>query len=182
MKKKNLSAIIAVVVCAALCIGYYYYLSNRDSGKEKNLTEVEQVITKSLDKSYPKTAREVIKFYNRIVKCYYNEEYTDKQLEQLADQARALMDEELLERNPKADYMKSLKKEIEEYKEEGKKIASISMDITNEIDYKKVKGDECAYVDVNYFVKGDDDSVRAAQTYILRKDADGKWKILGFYQ
>lgn len=180
--KKNLRAIIIVVICAALCIGYYYYLTNRDSGKEKALTEVEQVITKSLDKSYPKTAREVIKFYNRILSCYYNEEYTDEQLEKLADQARALMDEELLKKNPEGQFLKALKADIEDYKEAGKKIVSINMDISNEIDYKKVNGDECAYVDVSYFVKGEEESSRSAQTYILRKDKDGKWKILGFYQ
>ena len=180
--KKNLRTIIVVVICAALCIGYYYYLTNRDKGKEENLTEVEQVITKDLDKSYPKTAREVVKFYNRILKCYYNEEHTDKQLEQLAKQARALMDKELQEKNPEKEYLAAVKLDVETYKEKEKVITSLAMDTTNEMEYKKVNGDECAYVDVSYFVTEGGKSSRAAQTYILRKDADGKWKILGFYQ
>lgn len=180
--KKNLRAIIVVVICAVLCIGYYYYLSHRDLDQEKELTEVEQVITKDLDKSYPKTAREVVKFYNRILKCYYNEEHTDKQLKQLTQQARALMDEELQEKNKEEDYLASVKNDIEEYKEKEKKITSITMDTTEEVDYKKVDGKECAYVDVSYFVTESSNSGRAAQTYILRKDADGKWKVLGFYQ
>ena len=180
--KKNLRAIIIVVICAALCIGYYYYLSNRDTGKEESLTEVEQVITKDLDKSYPKTAREVVRFYNRILKCYYNEEHTDKQLEQLTEQARVLMDKELQEKNLEKEYFDAVKAEIEEYKEKDKVITSFIMDTSNEIDYKKVKGEECAYVDVSYFITEKDSSSRAAQTYVLRKEKDGKWKILGFYQ
>lgn len=180
--KKNLRTIIIVLICAGLCIGYYYYLTNRDTGKEENLTEVEQVITKDLDKSYPKTAREVIKFYNRILKCYYNEEYTEEQLEQLTEQARMLMDKELQKKNPQKEYFASVKKDIESYQEAERKLSGITLESTNEIEYEKVKGDECAYVDVSYFVASKDESSRSLQTYILRKDADGKWKILGFYQ
>lgn len=180
--KKNLRTIIVVVICAAVCIAYFYYLSNRDTGKEEQLTEVEQVITKDLDKSYPQTAREVVKFYNRILQCYYNEEHTDKQLEQLTEQARALMDKELQEENPEKQFLAAVKADIEDYQEAERKITSISMDSTDEVDYKQVNGDECAYVDVSYFIKEKNASGRAAQTYVLRKDEDGNWKILGFYQ
>lgn len=179
--KKNLRVIFAVAICAGLCLGYYYYLSNRNKGEEK-LTEVEMVITKDLDKSYPKTAREVVKFYNRILNCYYNEEYTQEELEDLTEQARKLMDTELREKNGSDRYLASVKADVEAYEEEGKKIASISMDSTNEIEYKKVEGKECAYVDVQYFIKESKKASRSSQTYILRKDEEGKWKILAFYQ
>ena len=33
--KNGIKTAVIVVVCAALCLGYYYYLSHRDSGKEK---------------------------------------------------------------------------------------------------------------------------------------------------
>ncbi len=180
--KKNLRTIIILVVCAGLCIGYYYYLSNRQVKKEEDLTEVEQVITKDLDKTYPKTAREVVKFYNRILKCYYNEEHTDKQLEQLTEQARKLMDNELKEKNPEGEYLKKVKRDIEDYKEDEKSLSDIIVENSNEVNYKKVKGRECAYVDVSYFVPDNDGASRAAQTFILRKDENGKWRMLGFYQ
>ncbi len=180
--KKNLRTIIIVVLCAGLCIGYYYYLSNRDKGKETNLTEVEQVITKDLDKSYPKTAREVVKFYNRILKCYYNEEHTEKELEQLTEQARKLMDQELQEKNPEDTYLTAVKADIKSYADEDKTITSYTIDSTNEVTYKTVNGQECAYVDVSYFVQEKKNANKASQTYVLRKDANGNWKILGFYQ
>lgn len=180
--KKNLRTIIVVVICAALCIAYFYYLSNRDAGKEDDLTEVEQVITKDLDKSYPKTAREVVKFYNRILQCYYNEEHTDKQLERLTEQARMLMDQELQEENPEEQFLAAVKADIEDYQDAERKITSISVDSTNEVDYKEVKGEKCAYVDVSYYIQEKSGSSRTEQTYILRKDGNGKWKILGFYQ
>ena len=57
--KNGVKSIVVVVVCAALCLGYYYYLTQKDSGKEQELSEVEMVVSKDLEKSYPKTAREV---------------------------------------------------------------------------------------------------------------------------
>ena len=72
-KKNNLKSIIIVIFCACLCVGYYYYLTQKNSGKEDVLTDAEMIISRDLSKSYPKTAREVVKFYNQILKCYYEQ-------------------------------------------------------------------------------------------------------------
>ena len=81
---KNLKTVVIAVLCAGLCLGYYYYLVHRDSGKEEAITEADMIITQDLDDSYPKTARGVVKFYNRILKCYYSQDYTEEQLEKMA--------------------------------------------------------------------------------------------------
>ncbi len=182
MKKRNsLKSIIIVVFCACLCVGYYYYLTQKNSGKEDVLTEAEMIISKDLSKSYPKTAREVVKFYNQILKCYYEQGYTQEQLGQITEQARELMDQELKEKNPQDVYLEAVKADISEYEKKEQSISSIRLEGVNEIEYKTVKGSECAYVDVDYYLKSEDGSKRASQTYILRKDADSKWRILGFY-
>ena len=100
-----------------------------------------------MEKSYPKTAREVVKFYNRILKCYYSQEYTQEQLVQIAQQARLLMDEELRENNPQDVYLEAVKMDISAYKKEGKKIANMSVDRTNEVEYDTKKGKDYDYVD-----------------------------------
>ena len=182
--KSGIKTTVVVIICAALCLGYYYYLSHRDTGEGK-MTEVEMLISKDLEKSYPKTAREVVKFYNRILKCYYSQEYSQEQLVQLTEQARKLMDAELQEINPPEVYLESVKAEISSYEEDEKAISDISVESSKEVEYKTRNGRECAYVDVTYFLKnysGKDKSGRASQTYILRKDDDGRWKILVFYQ
>lgn len=182
MKKNGLKSIIVVVFCACLCVGYFYYLTQKTSGKEQKLTEVEMIISQDLENSYPKTAREVIKFYNRILKSYYAKEYTQEQLEQMAEQARLLMDEELRAKNPKEQYLEAVKADISSHEKEEMTISNISLESVNEIEYKTVKGSECAYVDVDYFLKSKKSAQRASQTYILRKDNGGKWRILGIYQ
>lgn len=182
MKKNGVKSIIIVAFCACLCIGYFYYLTQKTGGKEAAMNEVEQIISKDLEISYPKTAREVVKFYNRILKCYYSQEYTEEQLERLAGQARILMDEELRQNNPEDLYLQAVKQDISSYSDEDKTIYNISLESSNEIEYKTVKGQECAYVDVVYYVKGKGSSERASQTYILRRDENNDWRILGFYQ
>lgn len=180
--KKNLKSIIIVVICAILCLGYFYYLSNRNADKEEELSEVEMVISKDLEKSYPQTPREVVKFYNRILKCYYNEEYTEAQLEQLVDQVILLMDEELKEKNPREQFIANVKADIKAFQEEKKQMSGIQLAGTDDIEKKTIEGREYAYVQSSYYIKSEKSGARASQTYILRKDEDGNWKILGFYQ
>ncbi|MCI9527260.1 MAG: hypothetical protein HFH37_10140 [Lachnospiraceae bacterium] len=182
MKKNGLKSILIVVFCACLCVGYFFYLTHKTGGQEAANNEAEMIISKDLENSYPKTAREVVKFYNRILKCYYSRGYTEEQLAQIAEQARTLMDEELKAQNPQDSYLLAVKEDISSFAKDGKEMYNTSVESSNEMEFKKVKGRECAYADVDYYIKSKKGSQRSSQTFILRRDADNKWRILGFYQ
>ena len=113
--KKAIRITISVILCVGIVCGYYYYLSNSNGNhaqeEEKETSEVDKILAKDFSKEYPTTPRAVVKWYNRIITAYYSEEYTDEQLEQMADQARMLMDDELLSYNPRDVYLESLKAE-----------------------------------------------------------------------
>jgi len=126
--------------------------------------------------------KEFIDGSERLTLSFYDEEYTDDELYELGDQARLLMDDELLENNSRDDYFKSLKADIEDYHDKSKKIESSSVCSSDEVKYQKIDGDDCAYVTASYFVNENKSYTRTNQTYVLRKDKDGKWKILVFYQ
>lgn len=182
---KKVRVVVVAIICVTLIVAYYYYLTTKGgSGAEENveLTEIDKIITKDLEKDYPETPREVVKLYNRIITCYYKEEYTEEELYDLGDQARALFDAELLENNPRNQYFASLEKEIDEYKEKSKQISSSNVCSSNDVLYKTVDGDECAYVTASYFIKEGKSYSKTYQEYVLRKDEDGNWKILVFYQ
>lgn len=184
MKKKG-RVIILAFICIAVIVGVFWQINrSREASVEDmvELTEVQKVITKDLDKNYPETPREVVKTYNRIISCFYGEEYTDEELEDLGNQARKLFDQELLENNPEDAYFGALKADIADYKEHSKTIVSTSVCDSNDVKFQKVDGDECAYVNASYFINEDKKYSRTYQTYVLRKDEDGKWKILVFYQ
>ena len=138
---KNTKFVIIIVVCVCVILGGYYYLTNRNNAKEEEnitLTEIQELTTKNLDKNFPATPREVVKLYNRIITCFYNDEYTDDELYDLGDQARKLFDDELLENNPRDEYFKNLKEDISEYHDKNKTIASSAVDSSNDVEYKEV--------------------------------------------
>lgn len=182
--KKNIRVTLISIISIALIVGVYYYVTKHvgvsvEDGVE--LTEVQEVITKNIDNSYPATPREVIKLYNRITTCYYNETFTEEELYDLGDQARKLFDQELLDNNPREEYFKALKTDIEEYHDRSMTIVSSDVCKSNEVNFQMVDGDECAYVTASYFVNENKSYSHTDQMYVLRKDEDGNWKILVYY-
>ena len=172
------------IICISLVVGGYYYLSNRQpENDDADLTEVQKVVLKDLEgDSYPATPREVVKFYNRIISCYYNESYTDEEFEKLTDQARLLMDQELADNNPAEQYSQQVKAEVETYREQKKTINNAAVCDSNDVRYATVGGEECAYVESSYFLRSGGGFEKSFQEYVLRKDEEGKWKILAFQQ
>lgn len=186
---KNAKYVIIAIACiCVICAGFFFFTQGTQEN-EKNLTEVEKVIVKDLKNNYPKTPREVVKFYNRIVKCYYgSEEPTEKQLEDLVEQMLCLMDDDLLLMNPHDTYYKSVVQDIAYYKQHNKQLVSTDVCDSNEVKYvtddKDGEGesDKLAYVNASYFMNEDGKFGYSYQQFVLREDENGCWKILTFYQ
>ena len=181
---KKITMIIVAIACVCLiCGGFYFAIVNSEDGKEKELTEVEKLIVKDLDNDYPKTPREVIKLYNRIVTCYYDEDTTKEQLGDLVDQMVKLFDAELLLVNDRETYYSSVATEVASYKNRGRYIAEAKVCDSNDVVYidDKEKNDKVAYVTASYFIREKNDFEKTYQEFVLRKDADGKWKLVTFY-
>lgn len=186
MKKARL--IIIALACICIICGGYFLFSQNNSVSEENLTEVEKVLVKDLRKDYPKTPREVVKFYNRIVQCYYSEKLSDKEIEDMADQMLCLLDEDLLMVNPRDEYYRSVVSDIKEYNEKNKRIVNSDVCDSNDVVYVddvkdgSTEVDKLAYVNASYFVNTDGEFTNTYQQFVLRQDEDGRWKILTFYE
>ncbi|MBQ4300402.1 MAG: hypothetical protein II765_02560, partial [Lachnospiraceae bacterium] len=123
--KKAFRIGLVILLSVAIVVGYYYYLSHKNGSKpsdDAQETEVEYILSKDFDKDYPSTPREVVKWYNRIIKALYSEEYEDEDLTAMGMQVRQLLDEELLEYNPETTYIASLKQDVMDYHERQKTI------------------------------------------------------------
>lgn len=186
---KNVKYVIIAIACVCvICTGFFFFIQGNQES-EKNLTEIEKVIVRDLEKNYPKSPREVVKLYNRIVKCYYGSQVpTEKELEELVDQMLCIMDDDLLLVNPRDDYYASVVNDINQYKRDKKQLVSTDVCSTNDVKYvtddKEGEGekDELAYVDASYFVNNNGQFSYTYQQFVLRQGADGRWKILTFYQ
>lgn len=184
MGKSNnaVKTVIVVVILAALVGGYYFYLSNKAQNQEEvDITDVQNVILKDLEKSYPPTPKEVVKFYSQISKCLYNDQYTDEQFEQLADKMRELYDEELLEKNPRDQYLEDLKSDVESFKEAGYVFSNYTTSSSTDVEEAIVEGRECAKLYCTENIKSGANYSSTLKVYELRKEKEtGHWKILGF--
>ena len=154
--KKYIKTVIMAILVIAVIVGCYYQMTHRKTVAAEDTVEVTQlqkVISRQLDSSYPPTPREVIKFYNLIIECAYGDEYDTGQFEKLTTQARKLMDEELLENNPTDTYKSQLLQEIASYKDDSRKILQTRVCNSDEVRYREVKGQKYAYVQAVYFMK-----------------------------
>ena len=183
---KNVKKLVTITLIIVLCVILYYRYVNKDDDKSgslsgaDNLSEVEKILTKNLDENYPTTPLEVVKFFTRIQKCYYNEDNTEKVVEDLANTARQLMDESLLANNPEEEYYNKLKQEIKTYKSKKRTITNIIYDKSTEVVYSAVHDVQTASLNCTYYIQTGNRLVTSTETYILRKDENGNWKILGW--
>ncbi len=174
--------IIIVIVLVALVGGYYFYLSNFQGKEEETVvTAVQDVLLKNLDDDYPPTPREVLKYYSDITKCLYNENYTEEQLEQMADKLLALFDAELAENNPRDQYIMDLRDEVKEFEENGYSIMSYTVSKSTDVEEYTEDGRRYAKMYCTYSVQSGANYSSSKQVFILRRETEtGRWKILGF--
>ena len=186
-KKGNGAAIKGGAVILVFLIGiivYYYYLTNRESTRnaEQNvkLTAVQEVLSRDLNIRYPSTPRELITYYSEITKCFYNETYTEAELEDLAKQARKLYDEELLANNTYIQYLMDLEEDIQYFKGNGIRISNFIVSSSLDVDEFKQDGERFARLYCTYMLSSGGQKTTVEEVFILRKDEDGHWKILGW--
>lgn len=185
---KNAKYVIIAIACISVICASFFFFMQGNQEDEKNLTEIEKLIVRDLEKNYPKSPREVVKLYNRIVKCYYGSQTpTEKELRDLTDQMLCIMDDDLLLVNPRDEYFASVVGDINQYKRDKKQLVSTDVCSTNDVKYitddknGEEEKDNLAYVSASYFVNTDGKFSYTYQEFVLREDADGRWKILTYY-
>lgn len=188
MYKKNnpVRVVIVLAVFIAIVVASYFFLSNRpdenvstenDAG---TLTVVQEVLARNLKTNYPPTPKEVVKYYSEITRCFYGEKYTDEELVKLAAKSRELFDTELYNNQSDDEYLQALKREIEAYKEENKAISSYSVSSSIDVEEYKYEGREWAQLYCMYSVRVGTKITPVQEKFLLRRDEEGHWKILGW--
>lgn len=181
---KNAKLLTMMTAIAVVIVLLYVGLTKKEEEKNSQLaveaeTEVDMLMDKDLDKEYPASVREVVKLYLRIITCYYNEDLDEKELVALADQQRALFDKELLDNNNYGDFMKRLKNEIASYKSVNKTVINYQINSNQSVQYWWNNDRECASIMVVVNMNGKSLN-QVYEKFSLRKDDNGKWRILGW--
>ncbi len=174
---------ILLLFFAVLIVGYYFYLNNRQnqiSPPDVKMTVAQELISRNLTTNYPATPKEVMRFYSDITKCFYNEEYSDEELEQLASQTRMLYDDDLAAINDWARYLVQLKEEITYYKENSIRVSGYNISAATDVDYFTEDGYDFARLHCTYTLKSRSKKQPIEEVFLLRKDEAGHWRIYGW--
>lgn len=180
--KITAQATVVFVILIVAVVGYYCYLVNHydDAAAETTLTAVENVLVRDLENNYPPTPKEVIRYYNEIIKCFYNEACSGEEIEALARKTRELYDQELLDYNPWDTHILKLQAEIQDFRDNSRKISSISLASSTDVDEFTEDGYQFARIRCGYNILQGKESTYTSEVYLLRRDADGHWKIYGW--
>lgn len=185
MKKNNASITkitIFLVFLLVLVVGYYSYLSgkNRTEQQEAVMSAVDTALSRNLENDYPATPKEVIKYYNDLMKCFYNEECTEEELRKLGSKSWQLFDKELQENNEEDTYLIRLQGEAQNYKDNKRKITSVTPAASTNVDYYSVDGYSFARISCGYTMTENGKKTSTVMVYLLRRDDKRRWKIYGW--
>lgn len=181
--KKYGRTIIVIAVLVALGLGYYYYLANKDTGKDAtdiaaDTSEVSVLISKDIMANYPESPKDVVNLYARITKAYYDTSLTNEQIEALGKQARLIFDDELKNTQTDADFYEKLKEDIGNYNSTKTRISSYVIQSAAKTKYSTFKDRQYASIALVYYLRQGDKLIDSPTKFTLRKDDDGHWKIL----
>lgn len=183
MKKSTVAITIVLIVVIVGVVGVYAIMTGRAKTEAAKtvMTPVQEALSRDLEKDYPATVKEVVKYYTELEKCFYNEDCTEEEIEQLGMQARALFDEELLANNDVGTYLMRLKKDIQSFRDAKRRISTVAVASSTSVKFFEQDNYEFAKIYCGYAVRDNTGkSLIAGRVYLLRRNSDRQWKIYGW--
>ena len=176
--------ILIVVLFVSAILGLFIYVNNKpQSGSVEDdvvISNVDNVVLRNLDINYPPTPKEVLKYYSEITMCFYEENLSEEDLVRLAQTARKLYDAELCADITEEEYLASLREDILEFNSLGIVVSGYTVSSSTDVEEFVVDGRECARLYVTYRLRQGTEYIYSNEVFIMRKDEDGHWKILGW--
>jgi len=167
----------AFIVCLLVMGLYFIYITIREPRHFAEKPNLNEILQMDLETNYPKTPEDVIVFYGKILSGLFNEELSNDQTNMLEMQARELMDQELLENYPQAQYANDMSERIRQYKKSGISYAIEAINQKKDITYNLKDGMEYAFVQQTYYTHRKSTYTKHKSEYTLRKSEDGRWMI-----
>lgn len=185
MKKtrKPMSAIFTVISIGAVVLVMIFVNQSKQADKLKEtslekLSEVEEMLEMDFDKDYPETPRALAQLHGDMTRLLYSG-VEDDEIKGLAVKVRDLYDDEFLDSSSEEQYLTNLYTDIALWNQADRRI-SYNL-VVNEEDEEayELDGKEYATAFISFTIieKGQTSELRR---YIMRKDIDDKWKILGW--
>lgn len=181
MKKNIIISVVGIGIVVALLFGFKALLNQSEdresiTSKKKEETSLEL----DLERRYPKNPNEVVEIFGKINKYVYNNDLSEEKLKEIVEETRLLYDQELLDKNAQDIQLGTFSNELLKADSVNRKIMNYEVDGKEKVEYKENKYGELAFVNATFYLKEDDGYPSENYTFILRKDEEGQWKILGW--
>ncbi len=175
-------SVILMVLAAVVVLGVFLIFTRRGSNtntttEETVLTEVQKITTIDLTKNYPKTPPTVVDLYARTMKVMYKQQYTDEEFDKMAQVLAGIFDSEFLA--AQNNWPTGLKDEVKQKKKEDYSITKYEV-LTSDLQEKRDNGEEIANVVAKINLRHGTHTVSYNYLFVLRKDTEGLWKIMGW--
>ena len=182
MKKVTVIVTVVLMIVIVGVVGVFAYLSGRErtEQEEATLSNVERLLYRDLDSNYPATVKEVVSYYSDIIRCFYAEDTTEEELEQLGMKARELFDSELLENNETQFYLMNLKADVKDFRDNRRFITNVVVASSINVDTFQEDGYEFARISCGYNILEKKVTNQIIIVYLLRRDENRRWKIYGW--
>ncbi|MCR4755525.1 MAG: hypothetical protein K5868_08335 [Lachnospiraceae bacterium] len=181
---KGVKGFIIILILILLVVGYYYYLSNRNYNERKEtevvLTPAQSLLLLNFEINYPPTPKEVVKQYMEFSKVLHNEDLTDEEVNDVGIKLLEILDDDLANNKSKEDYLLDLKSELKTFKNNNYSIVNMYTSQSTDVEYFTVEDKECASLYGTFNIRTASGTQVLTDIFILRKDANGHWKIYGW--
>ncbi len=183
--KNTRKILVAVIVTlfVVVVLGVYIYLNNKPQEPiedEVVISNVDNVVLRNLEINYPPTPKELLKYYSEITTCFYQENLSEEDLVRLAQTARSLYDAELCADVTEEEYIQSLREDILEFNSLGIVVSGYTVSSSTDVEEFDMDGRKCARLYVTYRLRQGTEYIYTNEVFIMRKDEEGHWKILGW--
>lgn len=182
-KKAIIIGVIVVIAIAALVIVAFWTQNKKvkpEAEPEVDVSQVMELLLRDIDKSYPPTPKEVLKYYSEITCCFYNDSLSEEELRQLAERSYMLYDPELQDHMPFDTYFESLKQEVVGFQAQKIVVSGYSVSAAADVDRFTEDGFEWARLYATYRMRQGTEYMYSDEVFIMRKDDEGHWRIYGF--
>ncbi len=181
--RSGIKVFVIGLILIGLVLGYFFYLSVRkgkDADEDTQVGAVQEVLMRNLDKNYPPSPREVLKYFGEFVQCFYGEEYTEEEFSQLAMKIQELYDDELIANKTQEQYVEDLRWDIAQFKDQNTIVSSYSLPSSTDVDFFTQDGDNWARLHISFTLRTGTQLNFANEIFLLRRDDNGHWKIYGW--
>lgn len=181
---RKVLVIVIVVLFVAAVLSLFIYMNNKPQTQtaddEVVVSNVDNVVLRNLDINYPPTPKEVLKYYSEITTCFYQQNLTEEDLVKLAQTARKLYDAELCADMTEEEYLESLRADILEFNSMGIVVSGYTVSSSTDVEEFELEGQKYARLYATYRLRQGTEYIYSNEIFIMRKDEDGHWKILGW--